>query len=352
MYPRLSLWGVLKRSVALISLAGLHLVIILMAVLMIIDIVQFGELRPGTRILGVDVGGLCKEDALAKINEERDLSVFNNDINLIYEGAKWNIPLYRIGGYLDLKGMVDEAYEKGWSEKWYNRLFARVSFSRFNTDLGAVMKYDEGMLENTINEIKSNIDRDPVNAEIKLVSRQLYIANSSEGWTVEAEDLRNRIIEALTGENRDVLFDITVVPPAISDDQIGKVIVVDTSRKTLTLYSNMKVEKVYPVATGKASHPTPRGTYRIVSKQRHPTWVNPGSEWAKDMPPYIPPGPGNPLGTRALATSASGVLIHGTSSSWSIGSAASHGCIRMHIRDSEDLFERVEVGIPVLIWSS
>src|SRR5207253_10236621 len=71
--------------------------------------------------------------------------------------------------------------------------------------------------------------------------------------------------------------------------------------------------------------------------------------WGKNEPAMIPPGPDNPLGTRALDLSAPGIRIHGTPDDASIGTHASHGCIRMHIPDSEDLFGRVDIGTPVII---
>jgi L,D-transpeptidase ErfK/SrfK len=67
------------------------------------------------------------------------------------------------------------------------------------------------------------------------------------------------------------------------------------------------------------------------------------------MPPSIGPGPGNPLGTRAMPLNASGVLIHGTPSSWSIGQNVSHGCVRMYMKDVEQLFDMVEAGTPVYV---
>jgi len=80
----------------------------------------------------------------------------------------------------------------------------------------------------------------------------------------------------------------------------------------------------------------------------NPTWLPPNSDWAKDAKP-IPPGATNPLGTRWIGTSAPGVGIHGTPDDASIGSYASHGCIRMHIPDVEDLYARVVIGMPVII---
>ncbi len=79
---------------------------------------------------------------------------------------------------------------------------------------------------------------------------------------------------------------------------------------------------------------------------KNPTWIPPNSPWAKGLEP-IPPGPGNPLGTRWIGTSAPAVGFHGTPQDWSIGTAASHGCLRMHIPDVEKLYEQVQVGWTV-----
>ncbi len=125
-------------------------------------------------------------------------------------------------------------------------------------------------------------------------------------------------------------------------------IVVDLSELKLYLYRDGELAKTYRVATGSPQYPTPTGTYAVTSKVMNPTWYPPNSEWAKDAEP-IPPGVTNPLGTRWIGTSAPAVGIHGTPDSGSIGTYASHGCIRMYIPDVEELFERVAVGMPVLI---
>ena len=125
-------------------------------------------------------------------------------------------------------------------------------------------------------------------------------------------------------------------------------IIVDIGDLHLYLYRNDKLVKSYPVATGQPAYPTPTGTYSVVNMQMNPTWLPPNSDWAKDAKP-IPPGATNPLGTRWIGTSATGVGIHGTPDDASIGSYASHGCIRMHIPDVEDLYARVVIGMPVII---
>jgi L,D-transpeptidase ErfK/SrfK len=110
------------------------------------------------------------------------------------------------------------------------------------------------------------------------------------------------------------------------------------------------VERTYGVATAKGGFVTPQGSWTVINKVMNPTWINPAPDtWGKDDPPMIPPGPGNPLGTRALYLNAPGIRIHGTYASSSIGSYASHGCIRMRIPDSEALYPLVPVGTPVLV---
>ncbi len=126
-------------------------------------------------------------------------------------------------------------------------------------------------------------------------------------------------------------------------------IVVNLRKFRVSVVRDGKAVVSFPIAYGTAAYPTPTGDYKIVNKQSNPTWTPPpDSSWAKGLGP-IPPGRGNPLGTRWMGTSAPYVGIHGTPADSSIGSRASHGCIRMHIRDAEVLYEQVVVGMPVHI---
>jgi peptidoglycan hydrolase-like protein with peptidoglycan-binding domain len=130
---------------------------------------------------------------------------------------------------------------------------------------------------------------------------------------------------------------------------LGGRVVIDLGDLRLYLYRGDTLLKSYRIATGQSAYPTPVGSFVVVNKQMHPTWVPPpDSDWAKGAKP-IPPGPGNPLGTRWIGISSPGVGIHGTSEPGSIGTYASHGCVRMLIPDVEDLYERIVVGMPVMI---
>jgi lipoprotein-anchoring transpeptidase ErfK/SrfK len=118
-------------------------------------------------------------------------------------------------------------------------------------------------------------------------------------------------------------------------------IVISIPERKLALIEGERTLKIYDIAVGKPSTPSPQGEFHIINRVQHPTWYGP------DGP--VPPGAGNPLGTRWLGLSAKGYGIHGTNAPRSIGHAASHGCIRMRQQDLEELFELVEVGVTVEI---
>ena len=144
-----------------------------------------------------------------------------------------------------------------------------------------------------------------------------------------------------------------IVKPKVTAADFGAAIVIQRSSNRLILYrpggpKGMRVVRKFGVATGQASFPTPLGSFEIVRKQENPWWLPPDSDWAEGAEP-IPPGPGNPLGTRWMGLSTPAVGIHGTPDAASIGYSASHGCIRMLVPEAEWLFERVDEGTPVYI---
>ena len=128
-------------------------------------------------------------------------------------------------------------------------------------------------------------------------------------------------------------------------------IVIRRGSRRLYLYKKEQFVRSFSIAVGQPAYPTPLGRYRVISRERNPSWDPPSSPWAAGLGP-IPPGPGNPLGTRWIGTSAPAIGIHGTPVPSSVGTAASHGCIRMYMSDVEWLFERVRVGTPVFIVSA
>jgi len=346
---RMQGWRILRNMLLVLALAVVVVAVAAGLLFVGLDIAYADHIFKGVHVRGVYIGSMSREEAVEALRSGLDLDTFNSDLVLEFDGHTWPLPLYEIDAYVDLEATVEKALAVGKEVPFYKRWARRATFKGANTGVDLVIHYDRSKLESYLTKLEKTINREPIDAEIKLQGRKLVFQRSQEGWVLDSDQARQSILAALTSENRKAELSIEVTPPQVSDDQVGKVIVVDKTSHRLTLYNNMEVEKTYPIACGMPSWPTPSGTFKITSKTKWPTWVNPGTSWAKSMPPFIPPGPGNPLGTRALATSASGVLIHGTYSSWSIGRSVSHGCIRMYIRDSEDIYERVPVGTPVLI---
>jgi lipoprotein-anchoring transpeptidase ErfK/SrfK len=169
------------------------------------------------------------------------------------------------------------------------------------------------------------------------------------GRTIDKAAAVPAILTALRDPARtEARVPISVVKPKVTARKIGYAIVIDRGAHHLTLYRGAKVVRVIGVAVGQSSYPTPTGHFNVVDKQLNPWWYPPASPWAQGEKP-VPPGPGNPLGTRWMGISAPGVGMHGTPDDASIGYSRSHGCIRMHISDAEWLFDHVALGTPVVI---
>ncbi len=138
--------------------------------------------------------------------------------------------------------------------------------------------------------------------------------------------------------------------PGLSDYPAGTV-VISQSRRRLFLVEGAGEVITYPVAVGRMGKQW-RGTVHIDGKYVYPAWAPPvevkrAEPW---LPDYIPGGsPHNPMGARALTLSGDEYAIHGTNRPDSIGKAASYGCIRMSNRDVIDLYNRVDVGTPVVM---
>jgi lipoprotein-anchoring transpeptidase ErfK/SrfK len=201
-------------------------------------------------------------------------------------------------------------------------------------------------------------DRKAVNASRYVKNRKIYVKNAQYGRRVNQKAAASALYKSVvastaTSGTPQTAYRVPVVKltPKITNKKLGKAILVVLGKRTgtLTKVGTAKTEVRYRCAVGMKRYPTPKGTWKIVGKNPHPGWTNPGSDWAKNMPSYIPPGPSNPLGLRALYLNAPGIRIHGTSNTSSIGTAASHGCIRLKNSDVVKLYPRVPVGTVVYI---
>jgi hypothetical protein len=144
------------------------------------------------------------------------------------------------------------------------------------------------------------------------------------------------------------------VRPAISTSSLRRrypaYISVDRGTHTLRVFRALRLVRTYPVAVGAAGFETPRGLRHVIYKDKNPSWTAPNRPWAY---PYqgqtFPPGdPRNPLRAWFIALG-DGIGIHGTSEEWTVGTSASHGCLRMRSPDVNQVARLTPVGTPVLI---
>jgi len=200
-----------------------------------------------------------------------------------------------------------------------------------------------------VERLADDLDREPADAKIVLRGIRPRAVEAHEGRHLKRLPNSRAIRFAIKRNTRTAIplaWDVRK-PKVLSVDYDGAIVILRSSNRLL-YYDKVKLVRRFGVATGQAAYPTPLGDYEIVNMQRNPWWYPPPSPWAAASDP-VPPGPGNPLGTRWMGISAPYVGIHGTPDAASIGYSASHGCIRMRISDAEWLFRHVEIGLPVFI---
>jgi lipoprotein-anchoring transpeptidase ErfK/SrfK len=230
-----------------------------------------------------------------------------------------------------------------------DKAIARAVTVAPGTKLALRAKVDRRLVRAFVAKLAARFDRKPVSSELLLRNLKPFVTPSVAGRTIDQKTtVRLLTNELVRNTRKPIALKAKLSQPAVTEKTIGPVIVIRRGSNELTLYNGAKVVRQFRVATGQTIYPTPLGKFSIVVKWKNPWWYPPASPWAKGEKP-VPPGPGNPLGTRWMGLSSPGVGIHGTPESGSIGYSLSHGCIRMLIPQAEWLFDHVRIGTPVYI---
>jgi len=226
----------------------------------------------------------------------------------------------------------------------------RVLRAQPNEHVALQTDADPDAVKRYVRALDGQLSIQPVDATASLSGRRPVIEPGKPGLELNRVETAQRIGDLLTIARRPQAVHpaARTVAPTVSANGFGAVVVIYRGSNELHLYKGVQPWRTLGVATGQAIYPTPLGDWHVVDKQRNPWWRPPDSAWAKGLEP-VPPGPGNPLGTRWMGLDASGVGMHGTPDAASIGYSASHGCIRMRIPDAEWLFDHVRIGTPVFI---
>jgi len=282
----------------------------------------------GVRVAGVNVAGLDAEQARQQIAAR-----YSAPLRFRLGKRRWSVPTDRLG----LSVSVEDAVSRAFRAQSGDNIDVRVETNR-------------EQIRDYVLALDERFAKPAENAKLLgLKHGRPAISGSRWGRVVRRATMRRAIARTLQRRIRPRLpLVMKPLKPTISRAKFGRVIVIHRAANRLELFNGTRRVRTFRVATGQAQYPTPTGLWRIVDMQRNPWWRPPNSDWAKGLKP-IPPGPGNPLGTRWMGLSAPGVGIHGTPDSASIGYSASHGCIRMLISEATWLFDHVRIGTPVLI---
>ena len=307
-----------------------------------------GRILAGVTVAGVDVGGMTRDEAVAAVKATTEPKL-RRAVSVVGGGRRWPVTPAGLGHGAGVEQAVDKALT-GPELTWYGDFWHRLTNRPVAHTVDVALAENNAKVARFVRALAPKLAVAPTNASIKLVDGKVVKQPAKNGRVLDVKASTRALAKGLRGNTRKVKLVTRTVAPKVTADKLGKTIEVNLSTNRLTFYDGLKVRKVYPVATGQPSFPTPQGTWEVVYKRMHPTWTNPAPDgWGADMPKSIPPGPGNPLGTRAMSLNASGILIHGTYASYSIGTYASHGCIRMLLSDVEALYPQVPEGTPVLI---
>jgi lipoprotein-anchoring transpeptidase ErfK/SrfK len=281
----------------------------------------------GVTVEGQSVGGLTGAEATTVLQD-----FARRPFTLTFRTRTITATAYQVGSRADIAGAVTAALA-----------------AAQDTALQMGVTIDLTRLTYYVAKLDGQLSRPARNSTVFLHNLRPVITKAKPGFDVDRFATKALIKQAIKAFTRGpIAVQYRTITPTLRLSNFGPVIVIRRDSHRLFLYNRMEYWRTFGVAVGRPEFPTPIGKFRIVTKQRNPWWYPPNSAWAAGASP-IPPGPGNPLGTRWMGLSAPGVGIHGTPDAASIGYSASHGCIRMRIADAEWLFERVRVGTTVFI---
>jgi lipoprotein-anchoring transpeptidase ErfK/SrfK len=313
------------------------------------------EISKGVRVGGIELQGLTPEQARTKLRR-LIMDPLKRPIVVHHDKSTWRLGAREARIAVDIDAMVDDAVARSRDGDIFSRTVRNITGKSLNADLKPTIRYSDRAVIRMLDKIRRSIGRDPVDATIKIGGGGIETHPSHTGLAVRAGTLHKKISQAIVSTTADRTFVARTrrLQPKVStsdlDQKYATVIIVNRNSFSLTLYKHLRPAKTYSIAVGQVGLETPAGLYHIQNKAVNPAWNVPNSDWAGDLAGTVVPGgsPENPLKARWMGIFA-GAGIHGTDAINSIGTAASHGCIRMRIPDVIELYDEVPVGAPVYI---
>ncbi|MGB7588479.1 MAG: L,D-transpeptidase/peptidoglycan binding protein [Solirubrobacterales bacterium] len=319
------------------------------------DTSQKGQIADGVTIGGVDVGGLDATEAKRAVRGHL-LAPLRHSLRVSFGQQSWELSGRELKVHADLDAAVDDALAASREGGLVGRLVRDVTGGSVEKRVSAQMTYSRPAVNRFVRRIAGAIDREPRDATVQATGDSLEFVPGQYGRKLRDNLLGRQLGAAVLDAKAPHSIVVRVhrtKPSAMTRREVAagfpSYLTLDRGTFTLRLWQHLKLARTYTVAVGQEGLETPAGLYHIQEKQVNPSWHVPNSAWAGELAgQVIPPGPEDPIKARWMGIF-EGAGIHGTEETWSLGQAASHGCVRMSIPDVEELYDLVEVGTPIYI---
>jgi lipoprotein-anchoring transpeptidase ErfK/SrfK len=314
---------------------------------------QDGRIAAGVTIDGIDVGGMDAEEAETKLRHEL-LRPLDKPLRATFGDREWSLPGEKLKVRAEIERATARAVEVSHEGDLPTRIGRYLGGDELEVGIDAHVDYSRSAINQFVRRIADDLDRAPRDASVAPTADTLEVIASHPGRKLRDVRLTDELREAVTGGGpRTVRVHVHETAPEVTTEEVASrypsYLTLDRANFTLRLFKDLELAEAYTVAVGQEGLETPEGIYAIEAMEEEPTWYVPESDWAGELAGLvIPPGPSNPIKARWMAIF-EGAGIHGTEEVESLGSAASHGCVRMSIPDVEELYDQVEVGTPIFI---
>ena len=346
----------------LLAASGLVLAVVGLALtagaafLYLYDHAHTTTIAKGVTVAGVDVGGLGARAAQARVEAELGAR-FRHPVVLVTDRHMFTVRPAAAGLQVDVARMIGDAVAASRRGGLWHRAVRDLRGRRLDVAIPLRAALSQAHIDTVVDHVARVLDRPAKNAQVtpKPDATGLKVIPETTGLAVKRPLLEQRLTKALLATTGARRIEVPTKPlnprwtRRTLPNEFGTYLLVSRETYTLRLYKHLKLVKTYGIAVGQAGLETPSGLYEINDKQVNPWWHVPNSAWAGSLAGrVIPPGPDDPIKARWMGFF-NGAGIHGTTEDWSIGHAASHGCIRMHIWDVEDLYDRVPLHTPIYV---
>lgn len=307
----------------------------------------------GITVAGVDVGGLDPPAARTRV-QRQVADRLERPITVTHGTKRFTLSPEDAGLRADVGGMVHEALSASRQGNMLSRVARDATGGEEDKRVKVRVSYSKIAAARLVARVRKGVNRPAQDAKVNFPS--LTQVKEKDGSDLETARLERQVSTALLAPDgdREIEAPTKITKAKVTSDGLAArypaILIVDRGAFKLRYYENLKLAKTYPIAVGKVGLETPAGLYSIQNKAVNAAWSVPNSPWAGSLAGRVIPGgaPDNPLKARWMGIF-DGAGIHGTDQTASLGTAASHGCVRMAIPDVIELYDKVRVQTPVYI---